>query len=122
IGGEIEYMGRMVPKLSNAALTELREYAQGHYTNYYRYYLGGTFPIGYFKEQGMEYQCTDEFGKIGQANINAAILLGTVDHLLTNSEDAKDDPTLMLMPTQFPLSKGEQAIITQQCTNLRESF
>ena len=77
IDGEMEYNGKMVPKLSAAALTELKDLAKGNYTNYYRKWLGATFPIGYIKEQGMEFQTVDANGQAGLSKILAALNSGS---------------------------------------------
>lgn len=69
----IKYMGRDVPKLSDKTLEQLRTLQDYNYTNYYRYYVGGTYPIGYIKEQGMEYQCNVPEGKRGLDKVEKAI-------------------------------------------------
>ena len=50
----MDYQGKQVAKLSDDTLQQMKTLTGGNYTNYYRYYLGGTFPVGYVKEQGME--------------------------------------------------------------------
>ncbi|MCL2702571.1 MAG: hypothetical protein FWE91_03065 [Defluviitaleaceae bacterium] len=110
IDGEIEYFGRMVPRLSEAALEELWGLAAGNYTNYYRMWLGGTMPIGYIKEQGMEYQCVHEKGKIGLHYILRAVELGAMGHLVLSSEDAKD-PSYLTVPTHFAFNAVEERFL-----------
>ncbi len=76
----IDYQGKQVPKLSAETLDQLEKLAKNNYTNYYRYFVGATLPIGYVKEQGMEYQCTHQAGKDGLSNINKNIELNTLRH------------------------------------------
>ncbi len=78
----IDYQGKKVPELSQGTLAQLADPKLGNnnYTNYYRYFVGATLPIGYVKEQGMEYQCTHEGGKEGLARINKNIEVGTFEH------------------------------------------
>lgn len=121
IDGEIEYNGEMVPKLSEAALTELKDLAKGNYTNYYRKWLGATFPIGYVKQQGMEFQTVDEKGKVGLAKILKACELGTTKHLVTNLGEGTP-AGLMLVPSAFALTEQEEALLTDNCADLIEYF
>ncbi len=121
IDGEIEYDGKMVPKLSEAALTELKELANGNYTNYYRKWLGATFPIGYVKEQGMEYQTVPDKGKVGLDYILRACELGTMKHLVPTVGDGMSKG-LSLVPTAFALSAQEEQLITDQCADLVVAF
>jgi hypothetical protein len=121
IDGETEYNGEMVPKLSDAALTELKDLANGNYTNYYRKWLGATFPIGYIKQQGMEFQTVAENGKTGLAKILKACELGTSKHLVTDL--GNDTPVgLMLVPTGFALTAEEEALILDNCADLTVAF
>lgn len=80
-GNTISYKGRDIPELSEAALAELWDLAGGNYTNYARMYLGSTLPIGFVKDQGMEYQCTTEKGKAGAAVVGVAIAFDVVKHV-----------------------------------------
>lgn len=121
IDGEIQYNGKMVPKLSDAALTELKELANGNYTNYYRKWLGATFPIGYVKEQGMEYQTVSEKGKVGLDYILRACELGTMKHLVPTLKDGMS-PAMSLVPTAFALSSEEEQLIKDSCDDLIVAF
>jgi hypothetical protein len=121
IDGEIEYGGEMVPKLSDAALNELTTLAKGNYTNYYRMWLGATFPIGYVKEQGMEFQTVAEKGQIGLSKILKACELGSMKHLVTNMDDASS-PAMMLVPTGFALTAEEEALILDNCADFTVAF
>ena len=121
IDGEIEYNGKMVPKLSDAALTELKELANGNYTNYYRKWLGATLPIGYVKEQGMEYQTVPDKGKVGLNYILRACELGTVKHLVPTLKDGMP-ASMMMVPTAFALTAEEEQLITDSCDDLIVSF
>lgn len=121
IDGEIEYGGKMVPKLSAAALTELKDLANGNYTNYYRKWLGATFPIGYVKEQGMEFQTVDDKGRVGLANILKACELGTMKHLVTNL-GAGTPVNMMMVPTGFAMTAEEETLIVDNCADLDVAF
>lgn len=121
INGEITYNGQSVPKLSDAALTELSTLANGNYTNYYRMWLGATFPIGYVKQQGMEYQTVHPNGQAGLDKILRACELGTMKHLVVNSADATS-PTQTLIPSTFSLSEAEQQYLKDNCADLTTAF
>lgn len=121
IDGTIDYNGKKVPKLSQKALDELQFYTGGNYTNYYRRYLGGTFPVGYVKEQGMEYQTVHAKGRVGLDNILRAIELGTVSHLVVNTEGVTDS-RLYTVPTTLPYTKVQEDVITNQCADLQNTW
>lgn len=121
IDGTIKYNGKDVPKLSEEALTELAVYAKGNYTNYFRQFLGSTFPIGYVKEQGMEYQCVHEKGKVGLNNILKAIELGTMSHLVIDTTDV-EDKLLYTVPTTLAYTKQQQALINDNTGTLDDNF
>lgn len=76
----IDYQGEQVPQLSDGTLSQLSDLAKNNYTNYYRFFVGATLPVGYVKEQGMEYQCTHDAGKAGLEKINKNIELNTFKH------------------------------------------
>lgn len=117
----IDYQGTQVPKLSAAALKELAELEKGNYTNYYRKRLGATFPIGYIKQQGMEYQCTTENGKAGLVKINNALYYGVLEHVVVNTKDAKS-PFYYIIPTTMATTSSENAVLSETCSNLDTYF
>ncbi|MDR3021400.1 MAG: hypothetical protein LBU60_01795 [Clostridiales bacterium] len=84
-----DYSGSKWPVVGDLAQSQIIGKAQGNYTNYYRIFLGGTFPIGYVKEQAMEIQYTSgwdkETGKINVGLQNMFWALGKTD----GSTDAK---------------------------------
>ncbi len=121
IDGEIMYGGKLVPKLSEAALTELGTLAKGNYTNYYRMWLGATFPIGYVKEQGMEYQTVHPKGQAGLDIILKACELGTMKHLQVNAADAAS-PAEVIVPSTFSLAEAEEQFIRDNCADLNTAF
>ncbi len=121
IDGTITYNGKEVPKLSDAALTELKELANSNYTNYYRMWLGGTFPIGYVKEQGMEYQTVHPKGQKGLDNILNACRLGAMRHLVVSELESQSLADTM-MPTTFALSREEVSMINDSCADLANAF
>lgn len=121
IDGTIMYNGKEVPKLNEKTLTELKELANGNYTNYYRMWLGAAFPIGYVKEQGMEFQTVHEKGKPGLEYILNACNLGAMRHLVVSESDAKSKADTMV-PTTFALSKMEVTMINDNCADLNNAF
>lgn len=121
IDGTIVYYGGDVPKLSAAALTELNELADGNYTNYYRMWLGATFPIGYVKEQGMEFQTLQSSGQEGLTNILRACRLGVMRHLVVSDEE-QTSPTDAIMPSTIPLTEAESEHLSEVCADLSNAF
>lgn len=104
--GTIDYQGKEVPKFTQAALDQLNDsnIGGGSYTNYLRYYVGATLPVGYVKEQGMEYQCTSENSKNGLTIINKAIEVGTYKHV----ECAiTENPFYTIVPSAFSLDDNQ---------------
>lgn len=108
-GKTITYKGQQIPELSEAALDELWDLAGGNYTNYARMYLGSTLPIGFVKDQGMEYQCTTEGGKIGAAKVSAAIAAGTLKHVTPN---ITDNLFYTMVPTVLPTTATQDTILS----------
>ena len=104
--GVIAYQGREVPKFTDKALEQLNDskIGKGSYTDYLRKFVGATLPIGYIKEQGMEYQCTSENSKNGLTIINKAIEEGTYKHVLVNEPE---NPFFSIVPSAFALSGGQ---------------
>ncbi len=119
----IDYYTRKVPAISDKCLAELKnpEVGGGNYTNYYRYYVGATLPIGYEKEQGMEYQTVDEKGKVGLDYIVNAVKKGVLRHAQVN-KGADGNLSNSLVPTTFPLTDAQNGIIVNKCTKLGENF
>jgi putative aldouronate transport system substrate-binding protein len=107
-GKTITYKGQEIPELSEAALDELWDLAGGNYTNYARMYLGSTLPIGFVKDQGMEYQCTTEGGKVGAAKVSAAIAAGTIKHV---TPDITDNLFYTMVPTVLPTTATQDTIL-----------
>jgi putative aldouronate transport system substrate-binding protein len=118
IDGTLKYNGKDIPRLSAAALKELNELAGGNYTNYYRRWLGGTFPIGYVKEQGQEYQVVHPKGRVGLDYILRACELGTMHHLRLNAtEDTPPQETML--PTTFRVTLAEERRIREELTDFQ---
>lgn len=109
IDGTTTYMGEQVPKLSSGALSELSTLASGNYTNYYRYFVGGTFPIGYVKEQGMEYQCTSEIAQPYLNEVENCIALGTLKHVNHNTDNT--DTMLDIVPATLAYNQTESSVV-----------
>lgn len=107
-GKTISYKGEDIPELSSAALDELWNLAGGNYTNYARQYLGSTLPVGFVKDQGMEYQSTTEGGKEGALKVSTAISKGVLKHV---SPTIEDNLFYTMVPTVLPTSIQEDEII-----------
>ena len=104
--GTIVYRGKQVPKFTDAAIAQLQDKNIGNnnYTNWLREYVGASLPVGYIKEQGMEYQCTSENAKNGLAIVLKAIDEGTYKHLMVTDTE---NPFFTIVPSAFALSSGQ---------------
>jgi putative aldouronate transport system substrate-binding protein len=81
----------------------------GDYTNYARYIIGSTLPIGN-KNQGFEYQATADCGIAGANTVAKAILNGTIKHVkLTLSKN--ESAWYLITPTALPLSSTDRALL-----------
>lgn len=120
VDGTTTYMGKQVPKLSDACLNELKTYMSGNYTNYYRQILGGTLPVGYVKEQGMEYQTVDATARPYLEEIENALSLNVIKH--PDAKVGHTDHMLDQMPATVSLTSGEQNTISQKYSTLSEYF
>lgn len=109
-GETITYKGEQIPELSDAALDELWRLAGGNYTNYARQYLGSTLPVGFVKNQGMEYQCTTEGGRIGAEIVSRAIAADVVKHV---SPAISDNLFYTMVPTVLPTTASQDMLISQ---------
>lgn len=78
----------------------------GNYTNYARYFIGSTLPIGN-KDQGYEYQASAQCGIDGAATVTTALLNKTVKHVKLVLEQG-DTAWYLIVPTALPLSTGDQ--------------
>ena len=114
----IEYNGRQVPKLNDATIEQLKTLTKYNYTNYYRKYLGGTFPIGYIKEQGMEYQCNVTEGREGLDMVTKAIQVGVIEH--PDVTWSNENSWYWICPTTFALDSAETIAINTNFTKLDE--
>lgn len=114
----IDYQGKKVPQLSKETKEELANYAAGNYTNYYRYWLGATLPVGYVKEQGMEYQTVVDVAKPSLDNVNNAIALGVLKHV--NFKADNEDKFYNIVPTSFAYNQGESNQITSNFNGLND--
>ncbi len=122
IDGTIVYKGETVPKLSEIALTELNTLAKGNYTNFYRMWLGGTFPVGYIKQQGMEYQTVAENGKVGLEKVENAIALGVIKHVVFDTTKLEGHKSWMITPTSYALDDQDNTLINDECQSLSSNF
>ena len=117
------YRGEIVPTLNDKALAELNDMnlGAGNYTNYYRRYLGGMLPVGYVKQQGMEYQSTHSNGQKGLDNILSCWTSGTLKHLYSTLDEG-DDPFYTLVPNTFALTNVEENIKATNFYDLSSNF
>ena len=116
----MDYQGKQVPVLSDDCKEELKTLAKGNYTNYYRYYLGGTLPVGYIKEQGMEYQTVAVKAQDSLNMINHAIQYGVLNHVnhKGNNTNHKND----IVPVTLPFTAGENTALSSNFTALNDAF
>ena len=105
----IDYKGSQEPKMSEAALDELWTLASGNYTNYARYYLGSTLPIGFVKNQAMEYQCTTVKGQAGGALVGNAIAKGVIKHVTPTVNEGSLFYTMV--PTTLPTTAEQDTLL-----------
>lgn len=101
----IDYQGKQVAKLNDATKQQLATLASGNYTNFYRRFIGATYPVGYVKQQGMEYQCVSEKILPEFNQINKAIELGVLKHVTTGNNT---DHFYDMVPTTFSFTEVEQ--------------
>ena len=115
----MDYQGKQVPVLSTNCKNELKTLASGNYTNYYRYYLGGTLPVGYIKEQGMEYQAVSTKAQPSLNVLNKAIQYGVLQHVnhQTNTNHFYD-----IVPTTLPFTQAENTNLGANFTALKTVF
>lgn len=119
----INYQGKQVPQLSDETLKEIAVKAAGNYTNYYRYWIGATYPVGYVKEQGMEYQTVSTHKNTDGVSardyldrINNAISTGVLKHVNFATDNA--DKFYNIVPTTFSFKKSEQTAVSSNYTDL----
>ncbi len=118
----MQYKDRQVPVIKEEVLQELKNpsLGAGNYTNYYRRYVGSTLPIGFVKEQGMEYQSVDAKGAIGLDYINNAVKLGTLKHAKVTKDASNVQNSLV--PTTFALSESQTTNVNTECLILNDNF
>ncbi len=123
IDGTIMYNGQSAPRLSAAALNELATLpkALGNYTNYYRRYLGGTFPVGYIKQQAMEYQTVHARGQAGLDKILHAMSIGTMKVVLPLVPETTS-PFYTLTPTTYSFTATESTLMKDLLATLGSKF
>ena len=127
----IEYGGRVVPQITKANYAlftgkEIKIGANsvqqnkgnltvnqvGSYTNYARYILGTTLPIGN-KNQGFEFQCTAKCGQDGASIVDKAITAGVIKHVVVDTAEA-ETPWYFISPTAYPLTSQMQTTLKNQ--------
>ena len=101
----INYQGKQVPKLSDNCKKQMADLVGGNYTNYYRYYVGATYPVGYVKQQGMEYQTVAAKAVPYLDNINKAIELGVLEHV--NHLTGNTNDLYSIVPATFAFTAAE---------------
>ena len=116
----MSYLGKEVPVLSDETKQEIKDLAGGNYTNYYRYYLGATLPVGYIKEQGMEYQTVLTSAQPSLSMLNNAWQSNVLQHPDHKVHD--DNHLLEIVPTTLPFTDSQNNIISTQYTDLSKAF
>jgi hypothetical protein len=117
---KITYQGKEYPKLSQATLDQLLNLAGYNYTNFYRYIVGGTFPVGYIKAQAMEYQTNAPVSLPYLDNLETALKVDVVQHPNFNTDNT--DHLYDIVPTTFSYTSAEQTAVSNNFTNLGSSF
>jgi len=119
LDGTTEYKGEQVPKMNAQNLADFARLGKGNFTDFARKYIGTTFGIGFVKDQGFEYQCTTEGGRIGSLKVGQAIALGVVRHV--TPEINEENMFYTMVPTTLPTTAEEDTTI-QGLTALRDNF
>jgi putative aldouronate transport system substrate-binding protein len=114
----MDYQGKQVPVLSDACKSELATLTGGNYTNYYRFYVGATYPVGYVKQQGMEYQTVSKAALPYLNTINQAIAYGVLQHV--NHKDDNTDHLYDIVPTTLPFTAAENTTLSDTYTDLEK--
>lgn len=115
----MDYQGKQVPVLSDACKKEMTDLCKGNYTNYYRYYLGATLPVGYVKEQGMEYQTVSTKATDSLNMLNHAIQYGVLQHV--NHKSGNTNHMNDIVPTTLPFTEAENSQL-KEFTQLNNAF
>ncbi len=118
----MDYQGKQVPVLSDNCKAELNDASigAGNYTNYYRYYLGATLPVGYVKEQGMEYQTVSTKAQPSLNTINKAIQYGVLQHVNHKTDNTKH--IYDIVPTTLPFTADQNTILGSDYKDLNTAF
>lgn len=93
----------------NDGVTNALSASAYNYTNYARWVVGTTLPIGN-KDQGFEYQCTAECALEGAAIVSQALSNGTIKHVKL-SLDEGESMWYLIAPTSFMLTTTQQSTI-----------
>ena len=116
---------RAIPKLTTANITLFEggevngfkldgvvtnQTASHNYTNYARYIMGATFPIGN-KDQGFEYQCTAQCALDGAGIVSQALANGAIKHVTLSLAEGQS-LWYMIAPTSLALDSNQQANLT----------
>ena len=120
----VDYV-RAIPKLTTANITLFEggevngfkldgvvtnQTASYSYTNYARYIMGATFPIGN-KDQGFEYQCTAQCALDGAGIVSQALANGAIKHVTLSIAEGQS-LWYMIAPTSLALDSKQQANLT----------
>lgn len=119
-----EYAGGYVPKMTSASYdfyttgttngvtmgdNTLKISAKQNYTNYARKVIGTTLPIGN-KNQGFEYQATEQFALEGTGNVGKNLNNGTIKHVKLSVAEG-ESLWYMICPTTFALDTTTQSFL-----------
>lgn len=121
----VDYV-RAIPKLTDDTLNlflgeEINGFRLGNesqtnqsagysYTNFARYIMGATFPIGN-KDQGFEYQCTAQCALDGAGIVSQALASGAIKHVTLSLADGQS-MWYMIAPTSFALDSSQQSFLS----------
>lgn len=103
------FLGETVNGVSLGAGVLQNMSCANNYTNYARWVLGTTLPIGN-KDQGFEYQCTADCALDGAAIVSDALAKGAIKHVKLSLDDS-DSMWYMIAPTSLALENNQQSTL-----------
>lgn len=105
------YLGETVNGFTQGTAPLANMKAIGGYTNYARWYVGTTLPIGN-KNQGFEYQCTSACGLDGASVVNVGLQNGTIKHVKLNINTETESWWYLIAPTTLALTGNQQTTMS----------
>lgn len=87
--------------------------AQLSFTDYARYFIGSTLPLG-VKNQSFENQLTSNMGKVGAQKVEAALNLDVIKGMSVKIDQSKENYWwFTCVPSGLPLTTAQQSVITE---------